>query len=129
MWFSVGSARQNFNIAWKDEPWSQYDAYLSEMKHLTMQMHSRLAILVFPYEPQLEEYNLGHEPEYVMKPQRQINVLCRKYDVPCLDMFSALAKNGADKLFRDGIHLSRQGHELTASLIYAFLYEHHLLSH
>jgi len=75
---------------------------------------SRLTILVFSYEPQLEEYNLGHEPEYVMKPQRQINVLCHKYDVPCLDVFPAFheQKNGSAKLFRDGIHLSRQGHEL-----------------
>ena len=118
----------DFNIAWKDEPWSRYEAYLSEMKHLTTQMQSRLAILVFPYEPQLEEYDRGRETEYVLKPQRRINALCEKYDVPCLDVFPAFYKRNSVKLFRDGIHLTREGHQLTASLIDTFLHENNLIS-
>jgi lysophospholipase L1-like esterase len=98
------------------------------MKHLTTQMQSRLAILVFPYEPQLEEYDRGRETEYVLKPQRRINALCEKYDVPCLDVFPAFYKRNSVKLFRDGIHLTREGHQLTASLIDTFLHENNLIS-
>ena len=115
----------DFNIAWKDEPWAQYEAYLDEMKRLTQQMHSELAIVVFPYEPQLEELDGMQDTEYVVKPQRKINSLCQKYDVPCLDLIPDFMKKKGDliKLFRDGIHLTKEGHQLTAALIFTFLHE------
>lgn len=121
----------DFSIAWKDEPWAQYESYVSEMKRLTAQAHSRLAIIVFPYEPQLEQYDRvkDQDLEYIVKPQGQINALCQKYDVPCMDLFPAFRKKTRDglKLFRDGIHLTKEGHELTAALIYSFLHEKDLL--
>lgn len=120
----------DFNIAWKDEPWARYEAYLDEMQRLTRQMHSQLAILVFPYEPQLEQIDRVQDTEYVLKPQRQINALCQKYDVACLDLFPAFHKKKGDpiKLFRDGVHLTKEGHQLTAVLIYTFLHEKDLFS-
>lgn len=120
----------DFNIAWKDEPWARYQEYLEEMKRLTQQMHSQLAIIVFPYEPQLEQLDRMQDTEYVLKPQRQINALCQKYNVPCLDLFPAFhkKKGNAIKLFRDGVHLTEEGHQLTAALIYTFLHEKNLLS-
>ena len=121
----------DFNIAWKTEPWTQYEAYLNEMKRLTNQVHSRLAIVVFPYEPQLEQYDRVHDQDldYILKPQRQINALCQKYEVPCMDLFPAFHRKTGNgiKLFRDGIHLNKEGHELTAELIYAFLRERNLV--
>ena len=119
----------DFNIAWKDEPWAVYETYLAEMKHLTEQMHSHLAILVFAYEPQLEAYDRAQDREYVVKPQRQVNHLCRKYDVPCLDLFPAFLDKSREsiRLFRDGVHLTKEGHELTASLTYSFLQQQHFL--
>jgi lysophospholipase L1-like esterase len=115
----------DFNIAWKDEPWAQYEAYLDEMKRLTQQMHSELAIVVFPYEPQLEEFDSVQDTEYVVKPQRKISSLCQKYDVPCLDLIPDFQKKKGDliKLFRDGIHLTKEGHQLTAGLISTFLHD------
>jgi lysophospholipase L1-like esterase len=120
----------DFNIAWKDEPWARHRDYVDEMKKLTKQMHSHLAIVVFPYEPQLEQFDRAQDTEYILKPQRQINVLCQKYDVPCLDLFSTFHKKKREsvKLFRDGIHLTKAGHELTASLIYTFLHENNLIT-
>ena len=120
----------DFNIAWKDEPWARYEGYMVEMKRLTGLMQSKLAIVVFPYEPQLEQFDRTQDGEYILKPQRQINVLCQKYDVPCLDVFPTFHKQRRDsvKLFRDGLHLTKEGHQLTASLIYTFLHENNLLS-
>jgi len=118
----------DFNIAWKDEPWAQYEAYMGEMKRLTGQMHSRLVIVVFPYEPQLEQFDRVKDTEYILKPQKRIDALCQKYDVPCLDVFPAFHEKKEDaKLFRDGIHLTKEGHELTAALIYSFLHDKDLL--
>ncbi|HEU4502606.1 MAG TPA: SGNH/GDSL hydrolase family protein [Nitrospira sp.] len=121
----------DFNIAWKDEPWTQYEAYLVEMERLIEQIHSRLSIVIFPYEPQLEQHGRVQDQsiEYLSKPQRQMNALCRKYDVLCMDLFPAFQEkygNGI-KLFRDGIHLNKEGHELTGALIYTFLREKDLV--
>ena len=120
----------DFNIAWKDEPWTRYETYMDEMKRLTGLMQSKLAIVVFPYEPQLEAFDRPEDSEYILKPQRQIKVLCQKYDVPCIDLFRAFhtRKRDSVRLFRDGIHLTKEGHELTASLIYTFLHEKNLLA-
>ena len=120
----------DFNIAWKDAPWAQYESYVAEMKRLTDRLHSHLAILVFPFEPQLEKYDQVGDTEYIVKPQKQISLLCEKYDVPCMDFFPAFLEQQRNsiKLFRDGIHLTPKGHELTALLTYAFLHEKGLLS-
>jgi lysophospholipase L1-like esterase len=120
----------DFNIAWQDEPWARYQAYLAEMKGLTQQMHSGLAIIIFPFEPQLEQLDRTQDAEYILKPQRQLDAFCEKYDLPCLDVFPFFHKKNHNtvKLFRDGIHLSEAGHEQAATLIYDFLNEKHLLS-
>ena len=98
------------------------------MKRLTRQMQSRLAIVVFPYEPQLEQLDRMHDTEYVSKPQRRLTALCQKYEVPCLDLLPAFHEKGrAVKLFRDGIHLTEEGHQFTAAQIYIFLHEKNLL--
>ena len=101
------------------------------MERLAEQMHSRLAVVVFPLEHQLEKYDRvqNQDVEYILKPQRQINALCRKYHVLCMDLFPTFQeKYGNDiKLFRDGIHLNKEGHELTAALISTFLRENDLL--
>jgi lysophospholipase L1-like esterase len=118
----------DFHIAWKDEPWTQYQEYLGEMKRLTRRMQSRLAIVVFPYEPQLEQLDRMQDAEYVSKPQRRLTALCLKYEVPCLDLLPAFHEKGrAVKLFRDGIHLTEEGHQFTAAQIYIFLHEQNLL--
>ena len=121
--------RPDFNIAWKDEPWARYEASLNEMKQLTKRMHSHLAILIFPYEPQLQQFDSVQDTEYILKPQRRINMLCQKYDVPCLDLFPAFHKKSREsvKLYRDGVHLTKEGHELAASLIYTFLHDNNLV--
>lgn len=117
----------DFHIAWEDEPWAQYEEYLQEMKRLTERVHSKLVIVVFPYEPQLEQ--VERNPHFVLKPQRRLGELCEKYDVPCLDLFPEFneERKKSVKLFRDGIHLNEEGHKLTASLIYSFLHKNSLL--
>jgi len=71
-----------------------------------------------------------HNADYVLKPQKQISALCQKYDLPCLDLFPAYRERigNSEKLFRDGVHLTTAGHQLTAELINAFLREKGLIS-
>jgi lysophospholipase L1-like esterase len=121
-------SKVDFNIAWKDYSWGAHEHYLREMTRLVRSRQTRLAIVIFPYEPQLTSRHDARR-DYVTKPQRLLNALCHEYGVPCLDLFPpfSAAYDRGEKLYRDGIHLSDEGHRLTTSLLQAFLLENGLL--
>ena len=121
--------RPDFNIAWKDYSWSFYEAYFREMAALLKQQGARLAVVVFPFEPQLTMRSHRDDMDYILKPQRHLAALCQKYAVPCLDLYSPFerAYDGGATLFRDGIHLNPAGHQLTAAALVHFLDERGLV--
>jgi hypothetical protein len=122
-------SRVDFNVAWKDFTWGAHESHLREMKGILAQGNTKLAVVIFPYEPQLEFRHEQEDPAYVTKPQRLLKALCQEYDVPCLDLFPAFvpAYDRGERLYRDGIHLNDAGHRLTTSLIQEFLTAHGLL--
>jgi lysophospholipase L1-like esterase len=125
----VWENQMDFNIAWKDYSWRSYEEHLREMINLLRNGKTKLAIVIFPYEPQLNHRHDVVNHEYVTKPQRLLNVLCQKYRVPCLDLypeFSASYDQG-QRLYRDGIHLNDKGHRLTTSILDSFLLRNELL--
>jgi lysophospholipase L1-like esterase len=65
----------------------------------------------------------------VLKPQRQVNDVCVRHALACLDLFPLFQQRHAEgvHLFRDGIHLTETGHRLTARAIYDFLHVRSLL--
>jgi lysophospholipase L1-like esterase len=122
-------SRTDMGIAWKDRPWVYFEEYLVEMKDVLSKKGSRLAIVVFPFEPQLNEEYLRADYNYVLKPQKILEKLCDKHNIPCLDLFQPFhnrQKQGV-RLFRDGIHLNDNGHKLAAEEILRFLHERMLL--
>ena len=122
-------ARMDFNIAWKDYSWRFYESHLAEMVELLARRGTRLAIVVFPYEPQLL-YRTRHDVrDEILVPQRHLERLCRKYAVPCLDLYPAFEGAYAARrtLYRDGIHPNQEGHTLAAEEILRFLDEQKLL--
>ena len=119
----------DFNIAWKDPPWLDYEAYLLDLQGLLKEHNGKLAVVVFPVEPQLMYRYDKENLAYVLKPQRRLLALCEKHRVPCLDLypaFSAEASRGR-RLFRDGIHLNAEGHRCVTLQTLRFLVENHLL--
>jgi lysophospholipase L1-like esterase len=125
----VWENQSDFNIAWKDHSWPSYEGHLREMINLLRNGKTKLAIVIFPFEPQLTHRHDVANREYVTKPQRLLNVLCQKYRVPCLDLypeFSASYDQG-QRLYRDGIHLNDPGHRLTTSILDDFLLRNKLL--
>ena len=121
----------DFHIAWLDEPWDAFERHIRTLKSRVEGKNGRLAIVVFPYEPQLDEAALAKNAAYVLKPQSRVNDVCARQSLPCLDLFPLFRQRHAEKLklFRDGIHLTEAGHRLTAKAIYAFLQDKGLLPH
>jgi lysophospholipase L1-like esterase len=139
LWFRIVALRQqyrnqnrsefvweklaDFNVAWKEVYWSSYEKYVSEMLHLLNERNAKLAIVVFPFEPQLNYRHDAANYDYAVKPQRILYGICEKYHVPSLDLYPTFstAYDEGQKLYRDGIHLNNAGHRLTASTIERFL--------
>jgi lysophospholipase L1-like esterase len=119
----------DFNIAWKEDSWTFYEEHLKEMAALTKASGQKLAILIVPYEPQLQYRRSPTDHENAVKPQRILLGLCKRHGVPCLDLLPPFSEryDRGEKLYRDGIHLNDAGHRLTASLLERFLTENHLL--
>ena len=125
----VWETRPDFNIAWKDYSWRFYESHLAEMVDLLKRRGTRLAIVVFPYEPQVLYRMSRDRLDEILAPQRHLEGLCRKYSVPCLDLYPAFAKayDAGQHLYRDGIHPNQEGHTLTADEVLRFLERERLL--
>ena len=90
----------------------------------------RLAIVVFPFEPQIQlRLTMRDRRDEILAPQQHLERLCRKYAVPCLDLYPAYerAYDGGRTLYRDGIHPNQEGHTLTADEVLRFLDAERLL--
>jgi lysophospholipase L1-like esterase len=116
-------SREDVNTAWKDESWEAQEEYLKEMQGILIQKGGKLAVVIFPFEPQLDDGLLASNYNYTLKPQRELTKICDRHAIPCLDLFQEFhtAKQQGVKLYTDGIHLTDEGHRLAAALIYRFL--------
>jgi lysophospholipase L1-like esterase len=123
-------ARPDFNIAWKEWSWRSYEGHLAELEEILRRRGARLAIVVFPYEPQLLYRARRDRRDEILAPQHHLERLCRKYAVPCLDLYPAFERAYDERrtLYRDGIHLNEEGHALTAGELVRFLDAQGLLS-
>ncbi len=111
----------DFNAAWKDYSWGLYEAQLKQLLAM-VQGKAKLVIMMVPYEPQLLARADANQA-FVRKPQRMLAALCKKYGVPCLDLFEAFSAEHErkEKLYIDGIHLNYAGHQLVFSQLMRFL--------
>ena len=60
-------AREDFNTAWKDYSWLFYEEHLREMIELLKPRRARLAIIIFPYEPQLTLRTYRQSRDYILE--------------------------------------------------------------
>jgi lysophospholipase L1-like esterase len=93
---------------------------------------SKLVVLLFPLEYQLEE-------GYPFKPEEQLLRYCNEKKLRCLDMIPALKKHREERMFvgketrpgapivRDIWHLSERGHAVAAEEVERYLSEQGLL--
>jgi hypothetical protein len=85
------------------------------MVELLKPRRARLAIIIFPFAPQLTLRTYRQSRDYILKPQTKLAALCQKYAVPCLDRYPRFeqAYDTGARLYRDGIHLNPAGHHFT----------------
>ena len=122
-------ARQShhFGPAWQDEPVRAVEAHLIAMRDAVQAQGAGFAILVPPIAEQLEPRWLDWNEAIVLAPQRRLAAFAEREGIPLLDLHPAFRAAAPDVLFRDLLHFTDRGHEITARELLIFLKEQKLL--
>jgi lysophospholipase L1-like esterase len=78
---------------------------------------ARLTVVMFPYQPQFEALRAENRRDEVLYPQREMERVTAEAGVPLLNLYPFFARNGGASLFRDLVHLTEEGHRLTAQAV------------
>jgi len=117
----------DFNTAWKDSSWPDFEKQLSTMNSLLKKQNSQLLVVIFPIEAQIDSFFLNKDAKYITKPQQKVAYYSNKNKIPYLDLFSSFYyeknKENSSKIYLDGVHLTKEGHVITAEEIYNFILE------
>lgn len=119
----------DFNIAWKEYSWKDHEQQIVKLKNILAEQDTELAIIIFPYEPQLLIKDSNKHANYITKPQQYLYELCKKHNIPYLDLYPKFKEEYSRNkvLYRDGIHLNPDGHALATQQIMTFLKKNDLL--
>jgi lysophospholipase L1-like esterase len=104
----------HFKTAWQDSSWPDERATLLAMRDRARSGGASFLVLAVPWEPQLDPAVLAPERDVALKPQRMLADVCAEADVPLLDLAPAFEAHAGTRLYVDGIHLTREGHEIAA---------------
>jgi len=111
----------DFGPAWKPETWPAVREEILAIHRLTRAAGAKLLVVAVPYEPQLDARLLERERDYVLGPQARLGAICAEDGIPFLDLepaFEAHHRQPArPPLFRDRVHLTAAGHELTRRVL------------
>ena len=114
--------------AWRDESWEEYSRHVFAMHEILRAVGSRLVLVAAPLAAQFDPGMLRHDARYVLKPQSKLAALCRRANVPMLDLHPVFYRHQGWKLYRgDGIHFNERGHEVTADALMNFLESNRLV--
>ena len=70
---------------------------------------------------QVDDRYRALDESYVLYPQRKIRQIADAFAIPILDLTEPLHRNGAEKLFRDYVHLTPSGNDVVANELERFL--------
>lgn len=116
-------SKVDFYLAWKEYGWADTIPLIGELRELLKARGVPLMIVVFPVSTQVDDKYRSLNREYVLYPQRRIRRICSDHDIPCLDMTEALYVKGGTKLYRDYLHLNKQGNDVVAEEVTRYLVE------
>lgn len=107
--------RSDFFLAWKDHGWIDTDRLFGEMKKLLNDANIKMLVVIFPVSEQVHSSKEVFNESYVLYPQKRIKEILQKYEIPWMDLTSAINEGGGEKLFFDYLHLNSDGNDLVAT--------------
>ena len=107
-----------FALAWRDDGWDLFEEQLIAIKSSLNNIGAQMQVLMVPFGPQFRNELLNMDRSYVLKPQSKMAELCRKHQVPLIDMFPVFEQNGGESLYYDMVHLTEKGHRVLADHLF-----------
>lgn len=111
----------DFHAAWKDFMWESEERLLAEMKDLLKSNNIPLMIVCFPVQEQMDEGKIKRDKPFLLKPQRKLSVICRKLNIPLLDLWSDFYAKRKAENFYDYLHFRRAGNIIIADGLAGFI--------
>ncbi len=106
--------------AWQDDSWGVFEQHLAAMNNRLRDGNARLAVIMSPYRPQLEDNVRARGLHVVLKPQRRMAEVCSRLGIPLLDLYPVLQQSDWRPLFSDDYHFTAAGHRLVAEAVDRF---------
>ena len=106
-----------FPRAWKEDSWSLAEAELGQIVELSRGIGARVIVVAVPFGPQFDGDLLAKQREYTTYPQTRLGEICGRLGVDFVDLLPAFEKGGGGALFYDLVHMTKQGHRLTADAL------------
>jgi lysophospholipase L1-like esterase len=108
-------------LAWKRHPWARVGDRLRAMRDLLAQRGIPLELVVFPVREQFDPDKRARNPDYLFRPQRELQAIAEQLDIPRLDLTEAIDTGGGDALFSHYVHLNHDGNTVVAEAIETWL--------
>jgi hypothetical protein len=83
-----------------------------------------LHIVAFPIVNQVDDQYLDMDRDYVLYPQKRIKEIAERYGLRFHDLTEAIYNGGGTILYRDFLHLKREGNDIVALELTKFLESH-----
>jgi lysophospholipase L1-like esterase len=106
-----------FPQAWSDTSWTLVDEELDRIVELSAASGAPVIVLAAPFGPQFEGQYLQTEREKTTYPQRRLAEICASKGVEMIDLLPVFEKSGGASLFYDLVHMTAEGHRLTAEAL------------
>jgi lysophospholipase L1-like esterase len=113
--------RTDFYLAWKDFGWRNTKILLREMKSLLEARKVEFRIVIYPVSDQTDPAYLEIDRNYVLYPQKMIKSICQDLQISFLDLTEYLEREGGQGLFKDYLHMNKQGNDIVAREVTKFL--------
>jgi hypothetical protein len=104
--------------AWQQKPWRDVERQLREMQEIAVRRGTPLFIAVFPLGWQYDAGHLRQDRQRVLFPQRQLQEICERLQIPFYDLYADLDASMFDE---DSIHLTQTGRTRAGNLLKTFM--------
>ena len=91
------------------------------MKSLLEARKVEFRIVIYPVSDQTDPAYLEIDRNYVLYPQKMIKSICQDLQISFLDLTKYLEGEGGRSLFKDYLHMNKQGNDIVAREVTKFL--------
>ena len=108
-------ADKDWGLAWTQKGWENTNFYLDKFVSLAKEKNFKFVVVCFPAFVQLYA---NKADSYMFQPQEKLRQYCQKNGLLFVDLLPRMREFKDSEILLDHCHLTKQGNQLTAQVIY-----------